>query len=48
MDDWALTSDDRPPPNWLVYGLAAAAGVALIALLLMGLWLAAMFLIPMP
>ena len=48
MEDWALTEDDRPAPAWLVYGLCAAAGVALVSLLLMALWLAAMFLIPMP
>lgn len=46
MEDWALTEDDKPAPRWLVYGLALAASIALISLVLMGLWAAAMFLIP--
>jgi len=46
MEDWALTEDERPAPRWLVYGLAMAASVALIALVLMALWVAAMFFIP--
>lgn len=46
MDDWALTDDDRPTPRWLVFGLALSAAIALLSLLIMGLWLAALFLIP--
>lgn len=46
MEDWALTEDDKPAPRWLVYLLALAASVALISLVLMGLWATAMFLIP--
>lgn len=46
MDDWALTEDDKPAPRWLVYLLALAASIALISLVLMGLWAAAMYLVP--
>ncbi|MEZ5994036.1 MAG: hypothetical protein R3E76_17010 [Planctomycetota bacterium] len=46
MDDWALTDDDRPTPRWLFYGLVLAAGIALVSMVLMTLWVAAMYLAP--
>jgi hypothetical protein len=46
MEDWALTDDDRPTPRWLFYGLVLSAVVALASLVVMGLWLAALYLVP--
>jgi hypothetical protein len=46
MDDWALSDDDRPAPRWLVGGLFVAAAIAVVSLIVMGLWLAALYLAP--
>lgn len=46
MDEWAFSEDDRPTPPWLFYGLAVSAGIAVISLILMSAWLAAMFFVP--
>jgi hypothetical protein len=46
MDDWALMDDDRPAPRWLVYGLVLAASLALLSMIIMGCWLAALYLVP--
>ncbi len=45
MQDWSI-NDEQPPPRWLVYGLAAASVVALVCLLLMVLWLVAVYIVP--
>jgi hypothetical protein len=46
MDDWALSDDDRPTPRWLMMGIVAAVALAVVSMILMGLWLVALYLVP--
>jgi hypothetical protein len=39
-------NDENPPPRWLVYGITAAAGVSVLSLMAMALWLLFAYWVP--